>query len=48
MVFSFDRYLKRNKLKNRDDVFEINDEIEVWPKMVESIYRFILKNNKYK
>ena len=48
MKLHFDRYLKENKLNNVGKSYLINDEIEIWPKMIESLYEFLLRNNRYK
>ena len=41
MNFQFDMYLKNNKLKNLENTFVINDEIEIWPRMIEPLYDFL-------
>jgi len=40
--------LKEKKAYNTGDVVEIKDKIELHPKMIESLYEFLLENNKYK
>lgn len=48
MKIQFDQYLKEKKAYNTGDVVEIKDKIELHPKMIESLYEFLLENNKYK
>jgi len=38
----FMKYLNENKQNNTTDVFRIDDEIEFYPKMIESLYKFLL------
>jgi len=42
------KYLNENKQKNTTNVFRIYDKIEFYPKMIESLYKFLLQNAKYK
>jgi len=42
------KYLNENKRKNITDVYRIDDDIEFYPKMIESLYMFLLQNAKYK
>ena len=48
MNVQFDKYLKENKVKYAGETFTINDQIEFYPKMIESLYKFLLNNPKYK
>jgi len=47
MVLQFNNYLNNKRLDNTKEIFKIDDEIEFYPKMIESIYRFLIENNKY-
>jgi len=42
------KYLNENKQHNTGNVFKIDHGIEFYPKMIESLYKFLLKNAKYK
>lgn len=48
MNVQFDKYLKENKIKQTSETFKINEKIEFYPKMIESLYKFLLNNKKYK
>ena len=44
----FGKYLEARKLKDTGDTIRVNDEIELWPRMIESLYMFLLSNEQYK
>jgi len=44
----FMKYLIENKQNNATDVFKIDDKIDFYPKMIESLYKFLLQNTKCK
>jgi len=39
--------LEEKKLVTVGDKIVIGDEIELWPKMMEALYEFLLSNTKY-
>ena len=43
----FDKYLVDIKKLNIGNVLVIDGEIEIWPKMIESLYQFMLENDSY-
>ena len=47
MNILFAKYLKGLKEKQTGKVLSLNNEIEFWPKMIESLYLFLLENEKY-
>ena len=44
----FMKYLNENKQKNTTNVYKIDNKIEFYPKMIESLYKFLIQNAKYK
>jgi len=38
----FMKYLNENKQKNTTNVYKIDNKIEFYPKMIESLYKFLL------
>ena len=48
MKIQFDKYLIENKVKNPSNIFTIDQKIHFYPKMIESLYEFLLENDKYK
>ena len=43
----FRKYLEEKKLVDIGDTIIIDDEMELWPKMIEALYEFLLSNSKY-
>jgi len=39
--------LEEKKLVDIGDTIIIDDEMELWPKMIEALYEFLLSNSKY-
>ena len=48
MKIQFDKYLIENKVKNPSNILTIDQKIHFYPEMIESLYEFLLENNKYK
>ena len=48
MSSQFEKYLRQEKRNNMEDRFLIDGRIELYPKMIESLYQFLLQNDNYK